>query len=134
MSLTSLVNARDEAMERLMEYRADRKLLGKTGRGARRRVYLARWAAAIEGVLDMYRQEDPDKARAMDRLFGLTHPTPRLQKNRSRMLRLAADFCVSESTLYKWREEILTAVLVAAVENGAFAPFSMGRGPGGRGK
>ena len=80
----------------------------------------------------MYRLEQPEKARAMDRLFGLTHAVPRAQGNRGRMLRLADDFCISESTLYKWREEILITVLMAAVEARALAPFAITKMPKGQ--
>ena len=62
----------------------------------------------------------------MCRLFGLETPLPRSQPTRARMIRLSLELSVSESTLYKWREDILEVVLYAAIEYGLIALFSAG--------
>ena len=59
----------------------------------------------------------------MTRLFGLDTPLPRSQPTRARMLRLSQELNVSESTLYKWREDILEIVLYAAMEAGVVGLF-----------
>ena len=126
MKYVTLADAREEATQRLINYRADRQLIHKAGKGTRRQAArLARWARAIQEVRTMYEQTQPEKGRAMDRLFGLTHAVPKCQSNRKRMLRLSMDFHISESTIYKWRDEIVMATLLAAVEAGAFKPYGM---------
>lgn len=128
MKYVSLADARAEATDRLTNYRTERQLIHKAGKGARlRSTRLARWAHAIETVRAMYESTQPEKARAMDRLFGLTHVVPKCQNNRNRIIRLAQDFCISESTMYKWRDEIVMATLLAGVEAGAFKPYGIGK-------
>ena len=63
----------------------------------------------------------------MTRLFGLEAPLPRGQPMRARLVRLCADLNVSESTLYKWREDVLEIVLYAAIESGLLCPFGLER-------
>jgi hypothetical protein len=43
------------------------------------------------------------------------------------MIRISIDFGVGESTLYKWREDILEIVLYAAIEAGLISPFGIRR-------
>ncbi|MPN56869.1 hypothetical protein SDC9_204562 [bioreactor metagenome] len=61
----------------------------------------------------------------MTRLFGLETPLPRSQPMRARMIRLGGELSVSESTLYKWREDILEIVLYAAMEAGVVGLFGI---------
>ena len=61
----------------------------------------------------------------MTRLFGLETPLPRSQPTRARMINLGAEMSVSESTLYKWREDILEIVLYAAMEAGVVGLFGI---------
>ena len=61
----------------------------------------------------------------MSRLFGLDTPLPRSQPVRARMIRLSIELSVSESTLYKWREDILEIVLYAAIEAGMVGLFGL---------
>ena len=63
----------------------------------------------------------------MTRLFGLETPLPRNQPTRARMIRLGVEMSVSESTLYKWREDIFEIVLYAAIEYGLIHPFGLVR-------
>ena len=44
---------------------------------------------------------------------------------RARMMHLSVEMCVSESTLYKWREDILEIVLYAAIEAGLVGLFGL---------
>ena len=61
----------------------------------------------------------------MTRLFGLETPLPRNQPTRARMIRLGVEMSVSESTLYKWREDIMEVVLYAAMEAGVVGLFGI---------
>ena len=61
----------------------------------------------------------------MSRLFGLETAIPRNQPARARMIQLGLDLAVSESTLYKWREDIFEIVLYAAIETGLIRPFGL---------
>ena len=61
----------------------------------------------------------------MTRLFGLETPLPRSQPMRARLIRLSGELSVSESTLYKWREDILEIVLYAAMEAGVVGLFGI---------
>ena len=61
----------------------------------------------------------------MCRLFGLETPIPRSQPTRARLIQLGRELAVSESTLYKWREDIFEIVLYAAIESGLIRPFGL---------
>ena len=61
----------------------------------------------------------------MCRLFGLETAIPRNQATRTRMILLGQELNVSESTLYKWREDIFEIVLYAAIEAGLLSPFGL---------
>lgn len=126
MTFLSLADARSETLLHLASYRTDRQTVHMRGRGARNRARLSRWTAAIEQVRALYLQTEPEKARLMDRLFGLQHPVPRCNNNRKRILSLAMDFSLSESTLYRWRDEIVLATMLAAAQSGALKPFATG--------
>ena len=63
----------------------------------------------------------------MIRLFGLETAIPRNQLTRARMVQLQAELCVTESTLYKWREDVFEIVLYAAIECGLVHPFGLAR-------
>ena len=54
---------------------------------------------------------------------------PRSQPMRARMVRLSVEMSVSESTLYKWREDIFEIVLYAAMEAGVVGLFGIREAP-----
>ena len=81
--------------------------------------------SAIDAARAYFRTENPLKERFMSRLFGLDTPLPRSQPTRARMIRLSLELSVSESTLYKWREDILEIVLYAAIEAGLAGLFGL---------
>ena len=87
--------------------------------------------AGLEGAIDAarayFRATDPLKEQFMVRLFGLETAIPRNQLTRARMVQLQAELCVTESTLYKWREDIFEIVLYAAIECGLIHPFGLAR-------
>lgn len=83
------------------------------------------WIRAIDSARIYLRAQNPAKERYMTRLFGLETPLPRSQPMRARLIRLSEEMCVSESTLYKWREDILEVVLYAAMEAGVIGLFGI---------
>ena len=83
------------------------------------------WIRAIDSARMYLRAQNPAKERYMCRLFGLETPLPRGQPIRARLIRLSVEMSVSESTLYKWREDILEIVLYAAMEAGVVGLFGI---------
>ena len=87
------------------------------------------WVCAIDAARAYFHAKDPLKERFMVRLFGLETAIPRNQLTRARMLQLEEELCVTVSTLYKWREDVLEIVLYAAIESGLLCPFGLERKP-----
>lgn len=85
------------------------------------------WVAAVDGARTMLRRVYPLKERFMARCFGLDVPIPRSQGIKSRLLKLSVDMHVSQSTLYKWREDAIELTLFGAIEAGVVRPFGLSR-------
>ena len=123
MKAISLPQLRAEAKRQLLNYRRNNS---RVYRGSAIRAEggaMLAWIRAIESARAYLRVQSPAKERFMTRLFGLDTPLPRSQPTRARMLRLSQELNVSESTLYKWREDILEIVLYAAMEAGVVGLF-----------
>ena len=123
MKAISLPQLRAEAKRQLINYRRNNS---RVYRGSAIRAEggaMLAWIRAIESARAYLRVQSPAKERFMTRLFGLDTPLPRSQPTRARMLRLSQELNVSESTLYKWREDILEIVLYAAMEAGVVGLF-----------
>lgn len=125
MQTIPLQRLRSEAKRQLLNYRKnnarayqDPELRAKGGA-------VLGWVRAIDAARAYFRTTDPLKERFMCRLFGLEKPIPRNQSTRLRMMQLELDLSVSESTLYKWREDIFEIVLYAAIESGLIRPFGL---------
>jgi hypothetical protein len=127
MEPMTLSQLRAEAKKQLLNYRRNRprayraltkQSYRKTARG---------WVGAIDCARAYFSIVSPAKERFMCRLFGLEKPIPRIKSTRERMIRISIDFGVGESTLYKWREDILEIVLYAAIEAGLISPFGIRR-------
>ncbi len=121
----TLPRLRAEAKRQLLNYRRNQS---RVYRGAALRAeggVVTGWARAIDAARAYFRATDPLKERYMTRLFGLETPIPRSQTARTRIIRLSLELCVSESTMYKWQEEILNIVLYAAVEYGLVSLFGL---------
>ena len=82
-----------------------------------------RWAWAIEQAYAMLQKTAPKKAILMDKLYGIERPVRHPTQPRVTMLLLVSDLNVSEPTLYKWREEVLSEVMAAAIQAGALQPY-----------
>ena len=125
MKAISLPQLRAEAKRQLMNYRRNNS---RVYRGSAIRAEggeMLAWVRAIDSARTYLRAQNPAKERFMTRLFGLETPLPRSQPTRARMIRLSQEICVSESTLYKWREDILEVVLYAAMEAGVVGLFGL---------
>ena len=82
----------------------------------------ARWVWAIETVrLHLYKT-DPEKGDFFVRLYRLDEPHRRIPE-KQQILLLTEDLFISEATLYRWREEVLLSVALAAAQVGAMRPF-----------
>lgn len=125
MKAISLPQLRAEAKRQLLNYRRNNS---RVYRGSAIRAEggeMLAWVRAIDSARMYLRAQNPAKERFMTRLFGLETPLPRSQPTRARMIRLSEEMCVSESTLYKWREDILEIVLYAAMEAGVVGLFGL---------
>lgn len=148
MSL-GLTDLRRLASEQLLQYRRNRNYLIETRTNAetarisaeRRRalglapersgkkhtarelLQMRRWACAIEHVRALLAKERPVQERFMCRCYGLDTAVPLSEQKRARIVKLAIDFHVAESTAYRWCEGIVDLVLLAAVQSRAIEPF-----------
>jgi hypothetical protein len=123
MKASTLPRLRAEAKRQLLGYRRNQS---RAYRGAKLREeggYARGWARAINAARAYLGSTHPAKERFMSRLFGLETPLPRSQPMRARLIHLSAELSVSESTLYKWREDIMEIVLYAAFEYGLVGLF-----------
>ena len=125
MKAISLPQLRAEAKRQLLNYRRNHsRLYRSTAIRAEGGTMLA-WMRAIDSARMYLRAQSPAKERYMCRLFGLEAPIPRGQPMRARLILLSAEMNVSESTLYKWREDIFEIVLYAAMEAGVIGLFNI---------
>lgn len=125
MNRTTVPRLRAEAKKQLLSYRRNNARAYKNEAQRAERVSQAGWTRAIDEARAYFCAVNPTKERFMCRLFGLETPVPRCRSARERMIKLGMELTVSESTLYKWREDILEVVLYAAIEAGLIAPFGI---------
>ena len=125
MKANTLPNLRMEAKRQLLNYRRNQSRVYRADALRAERGAVVGWCRAIDAARAYFRTADPIKERFMSRLFGLDTPLPRSQPMRARMIRLSLELSVSESTLYKWREDILEIVLYAAIEAGVVGMFGL---------
>ena len=125
MKAITLPRLRAEAKRQLLNYRRNQSRVYRPAALRAERGSVRGWTRAIDAARAYFRTENPLKERFMSRLFGLDTPLPRSQPVRARMIRLSIELSVSESTLYKWREDILEIVLYAAIEAGLVGLFGL---------
>lgn len=125
MKANTLPNLRTEAKRQLLNYRRNQSRVYRAAALRAERGAVVGWCRAIDAARAYFLAADPIKERFMSRLFGLDTPLPRSQPMRARMIRLSLELSVSESTLYKWREDILEIVLYAAIEAGVVGMFGL---------
>jgi len=125
MKAISLQQLRAEAKRQLLQYRRNHSRVYRSNAIRAEGGTMLAWMRAIDSARVYLRALNPVKERCMCRLFGLEAPLPRSQPMRARMMHLSAEMSVSESTLYKWQEDILEIVLYAAMEAGVVGLFGI---------
>ena len=125
MQTISLPRLRAEAKRQLNNYRKNTARIYRCPALRAEGGAVLEWIRAIDAARAYFRATNPTKERFMSRLFGLDTPIPRNQHMRARMIQLAEELAVSESTLYKWREDLFEIVLYAAIESGLICPFGL---------
>ncbi|MBQ2201595.1 MAG: hypothetical protein II412_03415 [Clostridia bacterium] len=80
-----------------------------------------RWVEAVENLLVHLERTDPERARFFRLLYGLDGG--RKQYDKKGLVSLTFSFHAAQSTLYQWRNEVLSLLLIAAAETGALKPF-----------
>jgi hypothetical protein len=125
MKAISLPQLRAEAKRQLLNYRRNNSRVYRSSAIRAEGGELLSWIRAIDSARLYLRTQNPIKERFMTRLFGLDTPLPRSQPMRARLIRLSVEMSVSESTLYKWREDIFEIVLYAAMEAGVVGLFDV---------
>ena len=125
MKAISIPQLRAEAKRQLLNYRRNHSRVYRSNAIRAESGTMLAWMRAIDSARLYLRAQNPVKERYMCRLFGLETPLPRSQPMRARMVRLSAEMSVSESTLYKWREDIFEIVLYAAMEAGVVGLFGI---------
>lgn len=125
MKAISIPQLRTEAKRQLLNYRRNTSRVYRSPAIRAEGGAMLAWVRAIDSARVYLRAQNPAKERYMTRLFGLEAPLPRGQPMRARLIRLCTEMSVSESTLYKWREDILEIVLYAAMEAGVVGLFGI---------
>ena len=128
MNRITVPRLRAEAKKQLLSYRRNNARAYKNEAQRAERASQEGWTRAIDEARAYLCAANPTKERFMCRLFGLETPVPRCRTARERMIKLSMELTVSESTLYKWREDILEIVLYAAIEAGLVCPFGIRAG------
>jgi hypothetical protein len=127
MDLMTVAQLRAEAKKQLLNYRKNKPRAHRALAKTPNRKTARGWVGAIDCARAYFSVVSPAKERFMCRMFGLETPIPRNLPTRERMIKLSLDLSVGESTLYKWREDILEIVLYAAIEAGLISPFGIRR-------
>ena len=84
-----------------------------------------KWVAAIDAVLLHLGKNEPEKERFFRQCYGIDGG--KKQYDKKGMIALTFTFHVSQSTLYQWKNDVLSLLLIAAAETGALKPFRTGR-------
>lgn len=86
-----------------------------------RAVLYERWVKAVETVLGYLKRHDPERERFFRLCYGVDGGKKRY--DRKGLVSLTFTFHVSQSTLYQWRNDVLSLLLIAAAQTGALKPF-----------
>lgn len=82
----------------------------------------ARWTAAVEYADAHLSRQDAGKARFFRELYGIDRPIGRYRGKKS-VDALSLKLHVAPCTLYRWRSEALTLIVLAAIQTGALRPY-----------
>ena len=81
------------------------------------------WIAAIDDARTRLRDSRPERERFLVGCYGLDMPRPRGMQMRARLISMSMELNMAESTMYKWRENVLDTVVFCALRTGALKPF-----------
>ncbi len=81
-----------------------------------------RWVWAINRVRSKLKVYAPKKEEFFSEYYGLDKP-PCIKLRRDSMIHLSMKLFVGEATLYKWKEQILDELVLAATQAGVYHPF-----------
>ncbi len=96
------------------------------GSTAGERMYrCAKWVLAVEYAKEYLEKYAPLKARFFNELYGIDKPLRRRCEKKS-ITALSLSLHTDRSTLYKWKSEALTLVVLGAVQAGALQPYGGG--------
>lgn len=87
----------------------------------------AAWTLAVEYARTYFERTDPAKAAFLTGFYRLDRPQTRRSGKRT-MAATAMQLHVTETTLHKWKNEVLTVLVMAAVQTGALRPYSLDDG------
>ncbi len=80
-----------------------------------------RWVLAVDYVLEYLHRNDAEKELFMR--YYLCIDGKRRRTDKKGMVALSLAFNVSPSTLYEWRRELLTLLVIAAAQTRALIPY-----------
>lgn len=80
-----------------------------------------KWVLAVNYVLEHLKRTDPEKERFFRCIYGIDSGKPR--RGERAFLALAFEFHTTSSTLYRWRNELVSLLLIAASQTGALIPY-----------
>ncbi|MDO4543389.1 MAG: hypothetical protein Q4C01_02445 [Clostridia bacterium] len=109
--------------ERLAYIRGFEQGMGENTPISSKYVEARKWVWVIERVRAKLACYSPQKEKFFAEYYGLDRPLSKYETKRSRIYKIAAALYVGESTLYKWKEQILDDMLLAAVQAGLYKPF-----------
>lgn len=84
----------------------------------------ARWTAAVEYAEAHLGRQDAEKARFFRELYGLDRPAGRYRGKKS-VEALSVKLHAAPASLYRWRSEALTVLVLAAIQTGAIRPYQV---------
>ncbi len=82
-----------------------------------------KWVAAVDFVLDYLKRTDTEKERFFRLCYGIDGK--RLRLGEKAMTALSFDFHVSITTMYRWRSELASLLVIAAAQTGALRPYGI---------
>ena len=89
-----------------------------------RYTHCSNWAWAVERVRAMLSVYEPDVERFFAYYYELDAPLPRNLTPGGAAIRAGMKLHVSRSVIYKWRERVLDALILAATQAGAMQPYT----------
>lgn len=126
MDLKTMKRIAEQETERYRDNRAYMQGVLDAGGSVERLRFQKRaaWAIAVEYAKAYWDRTDPAKAAFFSIFYRLDHPHKSLS-SRPSIHRIAMQLHVTESTLYRWKNEILTTVILAAIQTGALRPYAL---------